>query len=367
MKNFILLLIIISACSCQTNKKLDFDYINTQFKIKSNEINTIAYNIRRIDTFPGGNVWNHTGNAIIEKNSNDSILGISFFGKRDDVTKDYIYKNTKGFEYSNEDKTLELRTSALGFRGSPGGQMVYGNLFHLDSVYKSIEITESDTNYILKYEFEDDTTYNVTNRRKTIELDKQTFLPTRGTTSLSQLSHNVYGEVILSDIKINDDVATSINKLQEQYIDYAQVIPKTEGANPILNTKLPQLQLTNLMSGEDQILSNSNKMILLDFWEVWCDPCIASFPKVEALKNKYSEHIEVIGIVSQEVEDAKKLINAKKTTFTNLIGSKELEKQFRINSWPRYFLITKNGTITNEYFGYSEQIEKDIKSLITSK
>jgi hypothetical protein len=35
-----------------------------------------------------------------------------------------------------------------------------------------------------------------------------------------------------------------------------------------------------------------------------------------------------------------------------------------VNSWPRYFLIDNNGIIQKEYFGFSEQIEKDIEELI---
>jgi hypothetical protein len=39
-------------------------------------------------------------------------------------------------------------------------------------------------------------------------------------------------------------------------------------------------------------------------------------------------------------------------------------EEFSINSWPTYFLVDKNGVIRKEYFGFSEQIEKDIKEIL---
>ncbi|MEM6516803.1 MAG: hypothetical protein AAF688_11520, partial [Bacteroidota bacterium] len=80
--------------------------------------------------------------------------------------------------------------------------------------------------------------------------------------------------------------------------------------------------------------------------------------------NEYGEDVNVIGIVSQDLESAKDLVNHKEATFLNLIGNKELNKAFNVNSWPRYYLVDKNGIIQNEYFGFSEKIEEDIKKLI---
>ena len=72
----------------------------------------------------------------------------------------------------------------------------------------------------------------------------------------------------------------------------------------------------------------------------------------------------ILGIVSEDKENAVKLVENKGTTFLNLIGNKELKKTFSVNSLPRYFLIDKNGIIQKEYHGFSDQIENDIVELI---
>ena len=74
--------------------------------------------------------------------------------------------------------------------------------------------------------------------------------------------------------------------------------------------------------------------------------------------------MNIIGIVSEDEENAIKLIKKKGTTFQNLIGNDELKKTFRVDSWPRYFLVDNSGIVRKEYFGFSEQIEEDIKEMI---
>ncbi len=86
---------------------------------------------------------------------------------------------------------------------------------------------------------------------------------------------------------------------------------------------------------------------------------------MENLKNKFQSELNVIGIVSEDHENAIKLVEKKGTTFRNLVGNNDVKKEFGVNSWPRYFLVDKNGIVQKEYFGFSEQIEKDIKEFIT--
>lgn len=63
--------------------------------------------------------------------------------------------------------------------------------------------------------------------------------------------------------------------------------------------QLVDLTLTDL-SGESKQLSDyigKSRYILLDFWASWCGPCIASFPKLKEVYNKYDrDDLEIIGI-----------------------------------------------------------------------
>ncbi len=351
--------------SCKQEQKIDFNTVSSNFKEYSNKIKKVEYNIQRIDTFSRGSmVWNNKGYALIEKKNEDEIYGFSFYGKRNDIDEEYLYDNDNGFEILRNEKKYAIE-HPRGIIGSPGGQMILQHIFYLDSVYKNVELIENDDKYILRYQFENDTVFNVTDILKTIELTKDNYFPTKVTISSKTLGNKGFTQYILSDIKINSDVKKSIKSIKESIIDFEVIQPEIDEPNAILNKKFPEINLPNLLD-ENQIVNlEINKLTLIDFWEVWCGWCIKSFPEVEKLKNKYPEKLQVIGILTQDKESAIKLIEKKKTTFTNLIGNKKLLENYSVNSYPRYFLIDKKGIVRKEYFGFSENIEKDIKLLLS--
>ncbi|MBK7709857.1 MAG: TlpA family protein disulfide reductase [Bacteroidales bacterium] len=242
--------------------------------------------------------------------------------------------------------------------------MISPNIFYLDSIYKTVEILKDEGYYVLKFQFENDTVYNVTDRYKIVKLKKDNFFPVEIVQTYKILGNKTVIQLILSDIKINDQIQTSIQDYKSKLIDFDIIQPEKISENKILRLKYPPISLSNLLNESDTIYLKINKLTLVDFWEVWCGHCIASFPKVEELKKKYMDQLQVIGIVTQDKGNAIKLIKAKAITFTNLLGNNELLKIYNVNSFPRYFLIDNKGIVQKEYFGFSDQIEKDIKGMI---
>lgn len=53
--------------------------------------------------------------------------------------------------------------------------MIPENVFSLDTVYEKVTLTENENTYALKFEFENDTVYNITDIVKTIEFTKHNF------------------------------------------------------------------------------------------------------------------------------------------------------------------------------------------------
>ena len=365
-KKLIILIAITSLYSCGEETKIDEKFVIAKFQENADKINSLEYRMHKIDTFVnGGTVWNKTGVALIEKDENDKVFGFSFYGKRDDFDKEYIYDAGNGFEISKTDKTLGIEPGHFGFIGTPGGQMVHPNIFKLDSIYKKVSLSETENSYLLSFEFENDTVYNETDIKMVFELNKTNFFPIQIKQASNQLGNKSVSISKFSDVKINNNVKRSIKDLKKGFQNYTIIQPEKRKPNKLLTKKLPTLELHDLFDKNKIVKVNNDKLTLIDFWEVWCGPCIASLPKVENLKNKFPSELKVFGIVSEDHENAIKLVEKKGTTFQNLVGNKDLEKEFGVNSWPRYFLVDKSGIVQKEYFGFTEQIEKDIKEFIT--
>lgn len=361
------LLVIILLSSCKN--MIDEEYVITQFQENSGKIDAMEFRVHKIDTFTTEqrNVWNNTGFAIIEKDEKDKLFGFSFYGKRDDSEKEYIYdsENGNGYEISKKDKTYEVEPNPNWYHTTSGGQMIPSNILVLDSIYKKVSLKVTDKTYILTYELYDDTSHNILDRINTVELKKDTFLPIKLSRSSNRTGNKASTQITLSDIKINEEVSKSIEQVKKRLEDYKIIHPEKRPINKLISKKLPLIKLPNLLDTTDIVAIHNNKITLIDFWEFWCGPCIGSFPKVEQLKDKYSSQLNIIGIMSDNPEKAIKIVKEREITFLNLIGNDELQKTFSVDSWPRYFLIDKDGVLQKEYFGFSEQIEKDIKELIS--
>jgi thiol-disulfide isomerase/thioredoxin len=370
MKKIILVLITaVLLIYCKKEQKVDVEYVTNKFKEYAAKREKVAYNIQKIDSFANSEkVSIKTGFAFIDKNSSDETLGLSFYSKTDDNPTAYVYDKGTRYLISKSDKTYEAEErTADDAIVRPGGRLIVTQVFHLDTVYyKSVSLSRTDKNYVLKYKYRDQPTYNITNTEVTVELTKDNFFPVKITQTENMIGNRSFNQIILSNIKINEETKNSIENYKSEFKDFKLVQPEKEvqQSNPLLNNELPKINLSDLFNPNETISLPFNSLTLIDFWEVWCGPCIASFPKVENLKNKYAAQLKVIGIVTEDIEKAKELVKLKKTTYQNLIGNEALKKTFSVNSWPRYLLVDSNGILIKEYFGFSEQIEKDIKELI---
>ncbi|MCK7589173.1 redoxin family protein [Subsaxibacter sp. CAU 1640] len=367
MKNIsITSLAVILLVSCKEKETVDIHYISEKFYENVESIEKIQYYVQSKMTFTDGNVSENVGFAIIEREPNDTIFGFSFYGIKTNNNKSTIYKNGLGFLISNNENNFRQVKAEHSLLDRYGGPMVYRDLFKLDRIYKSVNITETENSFILNFVFEDDLKNKITNKTKQLELSKYTFLPRKIVYS-SQPDFGSRNVAIydFDNFKINQDVDKSISEFIQGLNQYELLKEEEATPNHLLNKKLPLISLKNLLDENETVEIETGKITLIDFWEVWCSPCIASFPKVENLKNTFSSDLNIVGIVSDNKENAIKLVKHKGTTFLNLIGNKELYKAFSLdNGLPRYFLIDSNGIIQKEYHGFSSQIEKDIRELI---
>ncbi len=93
------------------------------------------------------------------------------------------------------------------------------------------------------------------------------------------------------------------------------------------------------------------KVVLLDFWAVWCGPCLGEIPRIKTLYEKYhAKGFDVIGVSLDEDEAAlRAYINENEMPWRQIFDAQKwsghLVQQYGVRSIPAPFLIDREGKV----------------------
>ncbi|WP_413942760.1 TlpA disulfide reductase family protein [Bdellovibrio sp. HCB-162] len=122
-------------------------------------------------------------------------------------------------------------------------------------------------------------------------------------------------------------------------------------------------------------ISNLNelkgKVVLIDFWASWCEPCKEALPHYNRLYKKYKDKGLVV-IAINEDDDLKErdaFLKSHPLEFTIYFDkTKSMVKDFKVQALPSLFVIDKNLKPVALFRGFSEDkpqvLEKKIQELL---
>jgi thiol-disulfide isomerase/thioredoxin len=123
-------------------------------------------------------------------------------------------------------------------------------------------------------------------------------------------------------------------------------------------------------SHERQMVSNSSlrgKVVLIDFWGTWCPPCRESVPSLRNLQKKYTgKGFQLVSVSSDNDEDVwRTFVEAQKMDWTEYIDlSGEVLEAFKIDSFPTYVVLDKDGVMRFRQSGFGETTQGELEDAI---
>jgi Thiol-disulfide isomerase and thioredoxins len=114
----------------------------------------------------------------------------------------------------------------------------------------------------------------------------------------------------------------------------------------LLDKKLPEFRLKDLDGKEFKSSQLIGKPTLINFWSIQCAPCIAEFPQLDKLKEKYGDKVNFIAISENSREQVLELLKRKPFNFYQLVDGYDYKTNtLKISSIPRNIFIDKNGYV----------------------
>jgi cytochrome c biogenesis protein CcmG/thiol:disulfide interchange protein DsbE len=131
----------------------------------------------------------------------------------------------------------------------------------------------------------------------------------------------------------------------------------------------PDFTLTDLGDKPLTLSSYRGKVVLLDFWATWCDPCRDEIPRFIALQDKYRDRgLQIIGVsMDDTAEPVREFQERFRMNYPVVMGSARIGELYGgILGLPVAFLIGADGRIYSKHLGATDEavLEKEIVSLL---
>lgn len=148
------------------------------------------------------------------------------------------------------------------------------------------------------------------------------------------------------------DEMVAFDSLEEYYRSVAGVAEE----HPLLGQPAPEFTADRLTGGKLASSELADKVVILDFWATWCEPCLAAIPVIEEVAGKFKDK-DVVFLalnVGEESAQVKQFVQEQSWDHDVLIDpSEELAQAFRADALPQTVIIGKSGIIESVHVGFA--------------
>ena len=131
----------------------------------------------------------------------------------------------------------------------------------------------------------------------------------------------------------------------------------------------PAFTLGTLDGGRASLADHRDKLVVLNFWATWCQPCVLEMPSLEALWQRYRARGLVVVGVSVDRGSPRSLLEPYvrnlKLTFPILLDpDSKTSNGWRVTALPATFIVRPGGDVTGMAVGAREWNSAAMQALI---
>lgn len=141
-------------------------------------------------------------------------------------------------------------------------------------------------------------------------------------------------------------------------------------SHPLLGAPAPAFELREVAGAPQSLAAHAGKVVIVDFWATWCQPCKQSFPAYQRLVERLAGALVVLG-VSQD-DDSQGIAAFRSETGAKFPllwdDGKAVAKSYDPPSMPTAFVVDQSGIVRFVHVGYRDgdeaTLEQEVRSLL---
>jgi thiol-disulfide isomerase/thioredoxin len=139
---------------------------------------------------------------------------------------------------------------------------------------------------------------------------------------------------------------------------------------PPVRTSNPDLGWTVANLKHVRLADSRNKVVILDFYATWCEPCRDSIPHLIDLHQRYAgKGLEIVGLNVGGEDDYEKVpAFAREFHIPYQLGvpDPEMESLYMSDdgSIPQTFVLDRHGSVVKRFIGYDESLNVELESAV---
>ncbi len=133
-------------------------------------------------------------------------------------------------------------------------------------------------------------------------------------------------------------------------------------------TEAPNCELSSFEDSKQIDLKKfKDKVLYVDFWASWCEPCAKSFPFMNELNHDLKEQgLQVIGVnLDENLNEAKLFLEKNPANFATATDTdQQCAKKFGLKAMPSSYLVDRSGVIRQVHLGFRPGEAKEFRVLV---
>ncbi|HKD82600.1 MAG TPA: TlpA disulfide reductase family protein [Candidatus Angelobacter sp.] len=145
----------------------------------------------------------------------------------------------------------------------------------------------------------------------------------------------------------------------------------TNSEDVLVGKAAPDFELTTTEGSTLRLSDLKGKVVVLNFWATWCEPCIVEIPRLVSLQKKYGgKGLQVVGILTDDADpsELQDLISQLKVNYPVARDKDEMETAYGgIDVLPTTFILARDGRVLERSAGILPlpELEKKLRATLS--